>query len=108
MKRIVLLIAILFSYNSASLADGVSEKNQDVSFYTGTFDTIDKEGDDQTTLFGFEHKNSDLFRNTFLGKFSPVTGVFITKKDSVFLYTGIEGQYGLGNILTGPSFTPFS
>ena len=26
--------------------------NADISFYTGTFDVIDKEGDDQTTLFG--------------------------------------------------------
>jgi len=106
MKTIVLLITILFSYNTASLADEVSEKNRDISFYTGTFDTIDKEGDDQTTLFGFEHKNADLFRNTFFGKFSPVTGAFITKKDSVFLYTGIEGQYGLGPVKILPSFTP--
>ena len=33
------------------------------SFYAGTFDTIDKEGDDQTTLFGIEHKNPNLFRH---------------------------------------------
>ena len=45
----------------------------DISFYTGTFDVIDEEGDDQTTLFGIEHKNPDLFRNTFLGKISPVS-----------------------------------
>jgi hypothetical protein len=68
----------------------------DVSFYTGTFDVIDKEGDDQTTLFGIEHKNPNLFRDTFLGKFKPVTGAFMTGNSSVYLYTGIEGQYGIG------------
>ena len=87
-------------------AEVSSEKNQDISFYVGTFDTIDKEGDDQTTLFGLEHKNSDLFRDTLLGKFTPISGAFITKKDSFFLYTGIEGQYGIGPIKILPSFSP--
>ena len=54
------------------------EVNKEMSFYTGTFDIIDKEGDDKTTLFGIEHKNPDLFRDTFLGKFKPITGGFIT------------------------------
>ena len=49
-----------------------NESNNNISFYTGTFDVIDKEGDDQTTLFGLEHKNPNLSRNTLLGKFSPV------------------------------------
>ena len=48
------------------------------------FDIIDKEGDDKTTLFGIEHKNPDLFRDTFLGKFKPVTGGFMTGKSSVY------------------------
>ena len=84
----VLLILIIFS--SQVLAD---DNNKELSFYTGTFDVIDKEGDDQTTLFGVEHKNPDLFRETFLGKFKPVSGAFITGNSSVYLYTGIEGQF---------------
>ena len=47
--------------------------------------SIDKEGDDQTTLFGIEHKNPNLFRNTFLGKFSPVSGAFITGEKFYFI-----------------------
>ena len=78
----------------------------DISFYTGTFDVIDEEGDDQTTLFGIEHKNPNLFRDTFLGKFKPVTGAFMTGNSSVYLYTGIEGQYGIGPLKILPSFTP--
>ena len=97
----VLIILIIFS--SQVLAD---DNNKELSFYTGTFDVIDKEGDDQTTLFGVEHKNPDLFRDTFLGKFKPISGAFITGNSSVYLYTGIEGQYGLGPLKILPSFTP--
>ena len=92
----------LFTLTSVFAEDA----NTDISFYTGTFDVIDKEGDDQTTLFGIEHKNSDLFRDTFLGKFKPITGGFITGKSSVYLYTWIEGQYGIGPLKILPSFTP--
>ena len=97
----VLIILIIFS--SQVLAD---DNNKELSFYTGTFDVIDKEGDDQTTLFGVEHKNPDLFRDTFLGKFKPVSGAFLTGNNSVYLYTGVEGQYGLGPLKILPSFTP--
>ena len=68
------------------------EGDNDISIYTGTFDLIDKEGDDKTTLLGFEHKNPNLFRDTFLGKFKPVTGAFMTGDSSVYLYTGVEAQ----------------
>ena len=83
-----------------------NNSNNNLSLYTGTFDIIDKEGDDQTTLFGIEHKNPNLFRDTFLGKFKPVTGAFMTGKSSVYLYTGIEGQYGIGPLKILPSFAP--
>ena len=76
------------------------------SFYTGTFDTIDKEGDDKATLYGFEHNSPVLFRDTFVGKFSPITGGFITNKSSVYLYTGVQVQYDLGPLKIIPSFTP--
>ena len=104
MKLKLLIFLALFSYMLNSvLAD---ERDNEISFYTGTFDVIDKEGDDQTTLFGIEHKNPDLFRNTFLGKISPVSGGFMTGDSSVYLYTGIEGQYGVGRLKILPSFTP--
>ena len=81
-------------------------ENLDISVYTGTFDVIDKEGDDQTNLFGIEHKNPNLFRDTILGKFSPVSGAFLTGNSSVYMYTGIEGQYGIGPLKILPSFSP--
>ena len=102
----IIIVAFTFTL-SVSLSPLYSEEsNVDLSFYTGTFDVIDKEGDDQTSLFGIEHKNSDLFRDTFLGKFKPISGAFITGDNSVYLYTGIEAQYGVGPVKILPSFSP--
>ena len=101
-KFLVFLTLLIYTVNS-SLAD---EGSKEISFYTGTFDVIDKEGDDQTSLFGIEHRNPTLFRDTFLGKFSPVSGGFMTGDSSVYLYTGVEGQYGVGPLKILPSFTP--
>jgi len=100
-----LLISLLFSLLAFTHVTA-DQGDADVSFYTGTFDVIDKEGDDQTTLFGIEHKNPNLFRDTFLGKFKPITGAFMTGNSSVYLYTGIEGQYGIGPLKILPSFAP--
>ena len=100
--KFVLTIFFILLFKQVS---ALSE-NLDISVYTGTFDVIDEEGDDQTTLIGIEHRNTDLFRNTFLGKFAPVTGAFVTGKDSLYFYTGVEGQYDVGPIKISPSFTP--
>tara|TARA_B100001057_G_scaffold182289_1_gene183001 strand:- start:311 stop:814 length:504 start_codon:yes stop_codon:yes gene_type:complete len=104
MKLKILIIALttLIQFNQLTAEVG----NSDMSVYTGTFDVIDKEGDDQTTLLGVEHKNPNLFRDTFLGKFKPVTGAFMTGDSSVYFYTGIEGQYGIGPLKILPSFAP--
>ena len=97
----VIVIAFLsFNYVMAK------ESDNDISFFTGTFDIIDEEGDDQTNLIGIEHKNPNLFRDTFLGKFKPITGAFITGDSSIYLYTGVEGQYGIGPLKILPSFSP--
>ena len=79
------LILILFLCISTSYADEIKldEKSTEVNFYAGTFDVIDKEGDDKTSLFGVEHKNEKLFRNTYLGQFKPITGGFITGDSSI-------------------------
>ena len=59
---LIVLSLLTFMLNPI-LAD---EGENDISLYVGTFDVIDKEGDDQTSLFGVEHKNPNLFRDTFL------------------------------------------
>ena len=47
-----------------------------------------------------------LFRDTFVGKFSPVTGGFFTDKSSIYLYTGVQAEYELGPLNIIPSFAP--
>ena len=42
------------------------ESNNDIAFYAGKFDTKDEVGDDETNLFGLEHRNPNLFRETIL------------------------------------------
>ena len=101
-KFLTILLISAFTFNCVSADKG----ENDISIYTGTFDVIDKEGDDQTTLIGIEHKNPNLFRDTFLGKFKPITGAFVTGNNSMYLYTGVEAQYGIGPIKILPSFTP--
>lgn len=81
-------------------------KNNDITFYTGQFDITDEVGDDETSLIGAEHKNSDLFRNTLIGKFSPITGAFVTGKGAAYFYTGVEAEYDLGPLKILPSFSP--
>ena len=97
------IFCIILFVSKSSIAD---EQKTDISIYTGTFDIIDKEGDDQTSLIGLEHRNSDLFRNTVLGKLTPLTGIFMTGDSSVYLYTGVEGQYDIGPLKILPSFSP--
>ena len=108
--RDILYALILSCFLSCVQAMEDDELNKvgrnDISFYAGTFDLIDDEGDDKTSLVGLQHKNPNLFRDTFLGKFKPVTGAFMTGENAVYLYTGIEGQYGLGPLKILPSFTP--
>ena len=99
---LIVLSLLTFMLNPI-LAD---EGENDISLYVGTFDVIDKEGDDQTSLFGVEHKNPNLFRDTFLGKFSPISGGFMTANNAFYLYTGVEAQYDVGPLKILPSFTP--
>ena len=100
------ILTILFTLFITGTYLYAEESNKDISFYTGIFDTKDEVGDDETNLYGIEHKNPNLFRNTFIGKFSPVTGAFITGKGSTYLYTGVEAEYDVGIFKISPSFTP--
>ena len=60
----------------------------------------------KSALFGVQHNNENLYRESFLGTLSPVTGFMITGDSATYLYTGIEANYDLGKIQFTPSFTP--
>ena len=101
-QKTLIIIFLSFPISPANS----NEANGRFSLYAGTFDVIDKENDDKSTLFGIEHNNTDLFKDTFLGKFSPISGGFLTKKDSIYLYTGVQVEYQIGLLKIIPSFAP--
>ena len=60
----------------------------------------------RSTIFGFQHQNESLFRVSFLGKISPVSGALITVDNATYVYTGVQAEYKIGNLNFTPSFTP--
>jgi lipid A 3-O-deacylase len=98
-KKLYLLLSLLLFFAPV-------KSETEYTLYSGTFDTIDKEGDEKATLYGFEHNNPILFRETFIGKFSPITGGFVTNKSSIYLYTGVQAEYEVGPLNIVPSFAP--
>ena len=80
------------------------ENNSKYSIYSGVFDFSDV--GKKSTLVGFQHKNEDLNRDTFLGNFSPITGALVTADSAAYIYTGVQANYKIGKIKFSPSFTP--
>ena len=102
-----LLIALIsFSFFSfANSADEIINNNEtELNFFTGMFDFSD---DKQASgLIGLQHQNDELFRKSFLGKLSPISGGFLTEKNAIYLYTGIQAEYEIGSLNFTPSFAP--
>ena len=82
----------------------VTGSEHEFNFYTGMFDFSDD--GKRSTIFGFQHQNENLIRESFLGTLSPVTGALITQNSASYFYTGIQAMYKIGNINLTPSFTP--
>tara|TARA_B100000686_G_C16306415_1_gene721081 strand:+ start:80 stop:592 length:513 start_codon:yes stop_codon:yes gene_type:complete len=107
MRKIILaVIATLISLNFLSFANSAEENSNEteLNFFTGMFDFSD---DKQASgILGIQHQTDDLFRESFLGKISPITGGFLTEKNAFYLYTGAQAEYDLGLITVTPSFAP--
>jgi Lipid A 3-O-deacylase (PagL). len=101
MRISILKLIICLFIAKVSFAD---ENNSGVKFYTGMFDFSDEGAKSQ--LFGIQHQNADLYRGSFLGELSPVSGAMFTQDNAVYLYSGIETNYSLGPINITPSFAP--
>ena len=107
MRKIALTILTalltLCFINFESIADDNSNETE-LNIFTGMFDFSDEK--QHAGLFGLQHQNDELFRKSFLGKFSPITGGFITENSAFYLYTGIQAEYELGFLTITPSFAP--
>ena len=96
------LFLFVFPLNSEEKKENFNEHS--LNFYTGMFDYSDN--GQRAALFGFQHQNENLIRDSFLGTISPVTGFFLTENNAAYAYTGIQAQYNLGKLDFTPSFTP--
>jgi|TARA_B100000424_G_scaffold249979_1_gene224323 lipid A 3-O-deacylase len=99
-----ILIILLLSSNLIADEIKLDKKNTEFNIYTGMFDFSDD--GKRSTLIGFQHQNENLYRNTFLGNLSPITGAMITADNATYFYTGVQAQYKIGNLNLTPSFTP--
>ena len=102
MKSIYKSLIIVFVFFGSLNAEDLSGNKW--SFYTGTFDFSD-EGK-RSSLFGIQHINENLYRESFLGTLQPVSGAMITADNAGYVYTGFQVPYKSGSITFTPSFTP--
>ncbi|SVD39852.1 uncharacterized protein METZ01_LOCUS392706 [marine metagenome] len=107
-KKIIILITflcnVLFITYLFAEEKIVNERNTEINVYSGMFDFSDDGA--KSTLFGFQHQNEELKRNSFLGTLSPITGGMLTADNAVYLYTGVQADYDIGLLKLTPSFTP--
>ena len=99
-----LVALISFVFLGFANAEEIKSNETELNFFTGMFDFSDTT--QAAGVLGLQHQNDDLFRNSFLGKLSPITGGFLTEKSAFYLYTGAQAEYNLGLITITPSFAP--
>ena len=104
--KILVVFLILFGLIKNINADEPkpSDSHQ-FNFFSGVFD-INTSSKKSSELFGIQHSNEDLFRDTFLGKLSPITGFMMTADSTTYLYTGVQAEYKIGKLNLTPSFSP--
>ena len=104
LKSIFITLFFIFCSFSTSAEELNNNQNTEFNVYTGVFDFSDD--GKKSNLFGFQHQNENLNRDTFLGNLSPITGGLITADNAAYIYTGVQAQYKIGALNFTPSFTP--
>ena len=100
----ILITLISFSFLSFAYAGDESSNDTELNLFTGIFDFSDQK--QKAGIIGLQHQNDDLFRETFLGKLSPITGGFLTENNSFYVYTGAQTEFDVGLFTITPSFAP--
>ena len=107
MRKIVLnilIVLISFSFIGFANTEDKELKETELNFFTGMFDFSDT--GQAAGVLGLQHQNDDLFRDSFLGRLSPITGGFVTGRNAIYLYTGVQAEYDFGFLTITPSFAP--
>ena len=99
---LILFYSFVSPLNSEEFS--VDTNNTKFNIYSGMFDFSDD--GKRSTLIGFQHQNTDLNRDTFLGNLSPITGAMFTADSATYVYTGVQANYSIGSLNIIPSFTP--
>ena len=103
--KILTIFLILVGLTKNINADeSKSYDSHEYNFFSGVFDITNEAKNSE--LFGVQHSNEDLFRDTFLGKISPITGFMITDNADTYFYTGVQAEYKIGKLNLTPSFSP--
>ena len=103
--KILTIFLILFGLTKNINADeSKSYDSHEYNFFSGVFDITNEAKNSE--LFGVQHSNEDLFKDTFLGKISPITGFMITDNSDTYFYTGVQAEYKIGKLNLTPSFSP--
>ena len=100
LKKLILFFVILLTTTKLV----ASEDNHQLNFFIGNFDFSDHK--QAAVLFGFQHQNEDLNRDTLIGNISPITGGFVTENSAAYIYTGFEWNIDMGALIFTPSFAP--
>ena len=105
MKIIIYLLTFFTIFFSPLLSnENKVNSDQQFNFFIGNFDFSDDK--QAALLYGFQHQNESLQRDSFLGNISPITGGFITENSAAYFYTGIEWNIEMGLFDFTPSFAP--
>ncbi len=107
MRKITIYLLTIFTmFSSPSLSEEKNKINNEHQYnlFIGNFDFSDHK--QAALLFGFQHQNESLQRDTFLGNISPITGGFITENSAAYVYSGIEWNIDIGSFEFTPSFAP--
>ena len=100
----ILIALISFSFLSFAYAGDKQSNETELNFFTGMFDFSDDK--QKAGIIGFQHQNDNLFRESFLGRLSPITGGFLTANNAFYVYTGAQAEFDLGSFTITPSFAP--
>ena len=100
----LMIVLMCLSDWGFSNAEDIKSNETELNFFTGMFDFSDHK--QKAGIIGIQHQNDDLFRDSFLGRLSPITGGFLTENNAYYLYTGAQAEYDLGMFTITPSFAP--
>tara|TARA_B100000900_G_scaffold221306_1_gene187804 strand:- start:102 stop:620 length:519 start_codon:yes stop_codon:yes gene_type:complete len=103
-KTLITIFVFLGFAKNINADELKSNNSHQFNFFSGVFDITNEAKNSE--LFGVQHSSENLFRETFLGKISPITGFMITDNSDTYFYTGVQAEYKIGKLNLTPSFSP--